>query len=174
GDGQPDLAVANQQANDVQVFPGVGGGFFNDQAQATRTYAVGLARGGLFLGIFNGSPGVATLNAGSNTVTLISNLQSANPLIQTVGSGGQAPVAGFAGDFNGDGFADLVVANNSSGQFGLLLGGAGGLTLNQTLSAAAAPEPTAVSFAGVEDGLLSFYVSTEGREAAFRLSFELG
>ena len=32
GTGKPDLAVANQQANNVQVFPGVGGGFFDDQA----------------------------------------------------------------------------------------------------------------------------------------------
>ena len=37
GGTQTDLAVANSGANNVQVFPGVGGGFFNDQPQATRT-----------------------------------------------------------------------------------------------------------------------------------------
>ena len=31
GTGKIDLAVANQQANNVQVFPGVGGGFFDDR-----------------------------------------------------------------------------------------------------------------------------------------------
>src|SRR5262245_4835104 len=166
GDGQLDLAVANRQANNVQVFPGVGGGFFNDQPQATQTYAVGQAPAGLFLGTFDGSTGLAALDAGSNAVTLISNLGSVNPLIQTVASGGQTPVAGFTGDFNGDGFTDLVVANNGSGRFGLLLGGSSGLSLTQSLSSPAAPEPTAVSFAGLEDGLLSFYASTAGREAA--------
>src|SRR5262249_55514962 len=34
-------------------------------------------------------------------------------------------------------------------------------------------EPTSVSFAGVSDGLLSFYVSTAGREAATALAFNL-
>src|SRR4029077_294481 len=52
GMGQTDLAVANQQANTVQVFPGIGGGFFNDQPQATKTFAVGQAPRGLFLGYF--------------------------------------------------------------------------------------------------------------------------
>ena len=47
GTGKTDLAVANQQANDVQVFPGVGGGFFG---QDPTTYAVGQAPSGLFLG----------------------------------------------------------------------------------------------------------------------------
>ena len=38
GGDQTDLAVANSGADNVQVFPGVGGGFFNDQPQATKTY----------------------------------------------------------------------------------------------------------------------------------------
>ena len=44
GGTQTDLAVANRGADNVQVFPGVGGGFFNDQPQAAQTYAVGQAR----------------------------------------------------------------------------------------------------------------------------------
>ena len=59
GGTQPDLAVANSGANNVQVFPGIGGGFFNNQPQATRTYAVGQAPSSLFLGNFNGlGPGI--------------------------------------------------------------------------------------------------------------------
>src|SRR4029077_16087984 len=81
---------------------------------------------------------------------------------------------GFAGDFNGNGFTDLVVGNNGDGRLALLLGGAGGLSLSQTLISAAAPSPTGLCFSGVSDGVLGFYVSTAGREAALRLSFEVG
>ena len=65
GGTQTDLAVANSGANNVQVFPGVGGGFFNDQTTATTTIPVGQAPSSLFLGNFNGlGQGLATLNAG--------------------------------------------------------------------------------------------------------------
>src|SRR4029077_6136407 len=80
---------------------------------------------------------------------------------------------GFAGDFTGNGFTDLVVGNNGDGHLALLLGGASGLSLSQTLTSAEAPNPTSLSFAGVSDGLLSFYVSTAGREAALNLAFDL-
>ena len=80
GGSQTDLAVANSGADNVQIFPGVGGGFFNDQPQATRTYAVGQAPSALFLGNFNGlGLGLATLNAGSNNGTLISGARLGQP-----------------------------------------------------------------------------------------------
>ena len=174
GGNQTDLAVANSGADNVQVFPSVGSGFFNDQPQATKTYAVGQAPSSLFLGDFNGlGQGLATLNAGSNNGTLISNLGSSNPVIQSFPTGGDSPTSGFAGDFTGDGFTDLVVGNNGDGRLALLLGGSGGLSLTQTLVSAEAPNPTGLSFAGVSDGLLSFYVSTAGREAAMDLAFNL-
>jgi len=174
GGSQTDLAVANSEADTVQIFPGVGGGFFNDQFRAVRTYAVGQGPSSLFLGDFSGlGLGLATLNAGSNNGTLISGAGSANPVIQSFATGGDSPTAGFAGDFTGDGFTDLVVGNNGDGHLALLLGGAGGLSLSQTLVSANAPNPTSLSFAGVSDGLLSFYVSTAGREAATNLAFNL-
>src|SRR5262249_8598671 len=134
GGTQTDLAVANRGANNVQIFPGVGGGFFNDQPQATTTYAVGQAPSSLFLGNFGGGSGLglATLNAGSNNGTLITGTGSANPVFQTFPTGGNAPTSGFAGDFTGDGYTDLVVGNNGDGHVALLLGGAGGLSLAQT------------------------------------------
>ncbi len=147
--------MANSGANNVQVFPGVGGGFFNDQPQATRTYAVGQAPSSLFLGNFNGlGQGLATLNSGSNNGTLITGIGSANPVTQSFPTGGDSPTAGFAGDFTGNGFTDLVVGNNGDGQLALLMGGPGGLSLSQTLSSAEVPNPTALSFGGVSDGLL--------------------
>ena len=170
GTGQQDLAVANQQANNVQVFPGVGGGFFNDQPQAVKTYAVGQAPSGLFLGRFSGSgTGIAALNAGSNTVTLIGPAG----VEQTVAAGGLRPSAGFAGDFTGNGFTDLVVGNTADGRIALFTGGADGLNLSQSITSAEVPSPTSLSFAGVTDGVLSFYAATAGRESASLLSFNL-
>ena len=94
-------------------------------------------------------------------------------MTQSFPTGGDSPTSGFAGDFTGNGFTDLVVGNNGDGQLALLTGGPGGLSLSQTLSSAEAPNPTALSFAGVSDGLLSFYVSTAGHEAATNLAFNL-
>src|SRR5262249_35517262 len=69
GTGQPDLFVANNQANTVEQFTGRGGGFFNDQNPTV--YQVGQAPSALFLGQFGGPGlGLATLNAGSNDGTL--------------------------------------------------------------------------------------------------------
>ncbi len=167
GNGTQDLAVANQQADNVQVFTGVGSGFFT---QTATTYPVGQAPDGLFLGDFNGSgTQIATLNGGSNTISLI------NPggATQTIPTGGVLPTSGFAGDFNGNGFTDLVVGNSGDGKFSLFTGGTGGLSLSQSTTSAAVPSPTSLSFAGVTDGVLSFYAATAGREAASLLAFNL-
>ncbi len=171
GNGQTDLAVANSGADNVQIFPGVGGGFFK---QATKTIPVGQAPSSLFLGNFNGlGQELATLNTGSNDGTLITDLNASRPPTQTFATGGDAPTSGFAGNFTGDGFTDLVVGNNGDGRLALLLGGPGGLSLSQTLTSPAVPEPTSLSFAGVSDGTLSFYASTAGREAATAMAFAL-
>src|SRR4029079_14269084 len=85
----------------------------------------------LFVGNFGGTgPGLATVNAGCNDVSVIS---PGTGLIQTFASGGLRPSSGFAGDFNGDGLSDLVVGNGGDGHLALLLGGPGGLSLSQTL-----------------------------------------
>ena len=172
GGDQTYLAVANSQADNVQVFPSAGNGFFNDQQQATTTYPVGHDPVALFSGNFGQGPGLATLNAGSNDGTLISGAGSPNPVIQSFPTGGNSPISGFVGNYNG--FADLVVANNGDGNLALVLGGNSGLSLSQSVSSAAAPNPTSVSFGGFENGVLSFYVSTSGREAALEMAFNLG
>jgi hypothetical protein len=168
GDGHADLAVANRQANNVQVFPGLGGGFFDDRAPLT--FAAGQQPAGLFVGNFGAGTGLATINSGSDDVTVINPTTGQT---QSFAAGGSRPDDGFAGDFNVDGITDLVVGNNGDGRFSLLLGGPGGLSLSQSLTSAAVPAPTSMSFAGLSGGLLSFYAAGEGREAAARLAFSV-
>ena len=112
---------------------------------------------------------MATLNAGSNTISLIGQ----TGVIQTIDAGGLRPVSGFAGDFDNNGFTDLVVGDNGDGRFTLFTGSEGGLNLIQTITSEDVPSPTSLSFAGVTDGVLSFYASTMGREAATLLAFNL-
>ena len=169
GNGTQDLAVANQQANNVQVFTGQGGGFFS---QTATTYPVGQAPDGLFLGDFSGSgTQIAALNGGSNSISLIN--PSSGGVTQTIPTGGVLPTSGFARDFNGNGFTDLVVGNTADGRIALFTGGAGGLNLSQSTTSAEVPSPTSLSFAGVSGGVLSFYAATAGREAASLLAFNL-
>ncbi len=172
GSSTPDLFVANSQANTVEQFQGIGSGFFNDQNPTV--YPVGQAPAALFLGNFGQGQGLATLNAGSNDGTLISGLGSVSPLTQTFATGGEHPTTGFAGDFTDNGLTDLVVGNSGDGHLALLMAGAAGLSLSQTLVSPQAPDPTGLSFGEVSGGELSFYVSSAGREAATILAFDLG
>ena len=70
----PDLLVADSSSNQVLLLEGIGNGFFNDQEPTI--YQVGTDPSALYLGQFTGGPGqsLATINSGSNTVTLISGL----------------------------------------------------------------------------------------------------
>jgi len=83
------------------------------------------------------------------------------------------PSSGFAGDFNGSGFTDLVVGNTADGRISLFLGGSAGLSLSQSLTSAEVPSPTSLSFGGVSGGFLSFYAASAGREAATSLAFDM-
>jgi hypothetical protein len=171
GDGRPDLAVANQQASSVQIFPGVGGGFFNDQNPTT--IPVGSAPGSIFLGNFDGRPDLLTVNAGSNDLTLISNYNEPNPVITTISSGGVDPEAAFT-FAAATGFDDLVVGNHDDGILALFEGGPDGLTLFSTESDPNLPSPTALAFATLTGGEVQFYAATEGRESAELVAFSFG
>ena len=82
---------------------------------------------------------LVTVNSGSNSVTLISGLGSASPLMQTISSGGIDPTAAFAVDLSGNGLDSLVVANNGDGNISLFLSGENGLALSSVLSSPAFP-----------------------------------
>jgi hypothetical protein len=167
GGSVPDLFVVNRQSNTVALLPGVGNGFFDDRSP--RTFATGAGPVQAFVGNFDGSPGLLTIDAGGNDLTLFSNFGPG----RSIASGGLAPVAGFAGDFTGDGFTDLVIANNGDGVFTALLGGPDGLQIAGTLTSADVLHPTAVAFADLSAGGLSIFATEEGVESVARLTFAL-
>ena len=170
GDGIPDVLVSNSQSNNVMLLPGVGGGFFNDQNP--RVFPVGNGPGPLFVGNFDGSPGLLTVNSGSNDLTLISDFMGSHPVTTPISSGGLDPVA--AVEFSsGSGFDNLVVANNGDGTFALLEGGPDGLNRTSTETEPGL-NPTDLAFLAFTGGLVQFYAATEGSETATLLTFQLG
>jgi hypothetical protein len=174
GDPFPDLLVSDSGANQVPLLRGVGGGFFNDQDPTI--FDVGNEPTQVMVGTFTANAGqgpqIATINRGSNDVTLISSFNSPAPVIQSFPTGGIDPVAAFGVDATGSGLESLLVANAGDGLF-TLLGGSDGLEVEATLSNPELPEPSALALAAVNRDEIEFYATTAGVEAAFALAFIL-
>ena len=123
GDGIPDLAVANYGDDTVTISIGNGDGTFTQARSSTIT--VGNGPMSIVVGDFNGDgiADLATVNCGSNTVTVVLGngdgtfRQTANGTV-TVGAG---PVSLVAADLNRDGIFDLAVANLGDGTGTVLL-----------------------------------------------------
>ena len=123
GDGQLDLAIAESGKKRVDIFKGNGDGTFSLLAGAPTTGNNPVA---IVAGDFNadGKVDFAVANSSDNTVTVM--LGSGSGTVFTAGSSspvatGTNPVAITAADFNGDGSADLGVANSGSRNVSILL-----------------------------------------------------
>jgi hypothetical protein len=169
GDGMPDLLVSSPQSNNVFEINGIGRGLFDDQAPVVFGTGAGSAPVQTVVGQFDGRPGLdlVTIDSGSNRVTLFSGF---GPGL-TLDSGGERPVAALAGDFNHDGFSDMIVANNDDGHVVLLLGTENGPILDRIFSALGLDHPTDLALG--EDGT-EVYVSAEGEEAVARFTLDFG
>jgi len=169
-DGRTDLAVANYGSNDVSVLLGNGDGTFQNQVR----YAAGFGPSAIVAGDFTGDgrPGLLTVNSGSNDLTLITDFTGSSPS-RTFASGGLDPVAALM-FHSGNGFDNLIVANNGDGHVALLKGSAEGLILaprdiQDLLS------PTALALSSFTGGLVQVYAATEGNDRdATLLTFQLG
>jgi hypothetical protein len=172
GDPFPDLLISDGGSNEVRLLRGVGGGFFADQDP--RIYPVGSDPVQVMVGPFlpNQGPEILAVNRDSNDVTVISNFTSSTRVFDTVSTGGLGPVAALGVTFPGRALESLVIANEGDGVF-TLLGGPGGLALEQTQTRPDLPEPSALDFGAVSGDEVMFYATTAGQEAAFSLAFIL-
>ena len=134
GDGNIDLAVANQEDNTVSILFGSGDGTF----QAQLLYPTGISPQGLAVADFNGDgiPDLAIANSGNQGVSgnvgiMLGSASGAfgNMTVYAAGNGALGPVVA---DFNGDGIPDIAVENYTDGTESLLLGNGDGTFQAQT------------------------------------------
>jgi FG-GAP-like repeat/RTX calcium-binding nonapeptide repeat (4 copies) len=150
GDGKPDLATVKSCCGlgDVTVLLGNGTGGFS--AAAGSPFAVGDYPYSVAIGDLNGdgSPDLATANAGSGDVTVLLGNGSGG-FSDAAGSpfaAGTDPVAVAIGDLNGDGKPDLATANVNSNDVSVLLGnGSGGFSAAAGSPFAAGDHPSSVA-----------------------------
>ena len=131
GDGNQDIAAANQTSNTVSIRLGNGAGGFTsppvpEVSAGTRPISVAI---GDFDG--NGKQDIAVANNNTSTVSIrLGNGAGGftSPSVPQV-TVGDSPASVAIGDFNGDGKQDLAVANLNSNTVSIRLGnGSGGFT----------------------------------------------
>ena len=166
GDGAPDLAFTNEVDNTVSVVLGNGGGGFTPAPGSP--FGVGATPRSIAVGDFNGdgAPDLAVANVNHSTVSvLLGN-----------GAGGFTPAAGSpvnvgvnpafvaVGYFNGDGAADLAVANASDNTVSVLLGnGSGGFTPAPGSPVGGVVEPFSIAVSDFNgDGVPDLAVANNG------------
>jgi len=151
GDGNPDLAVANTEDNNVSIFLGDGTGFFATAAN----YSVGGGPLSIAVGDFNGDgvPDLVTANSDQDFGS-----QNPDHISILIGSGNgsfAAPVLYAAhlhpdsvavGDFNRDGKIDIAAANANSDDVSIFLGSGNG-TFAGAVNYGTSGEPRALAVA---------------------------
>ena len=144
GDGVSDLAVVNWcdssnscSKGSVTIMLGNGDSTFT-QAAGSPVPVGSSARESIVTGDFNndGVPDLAVVNSTDNSVSILLG-QGNGQFVPAPGSPvatGSSPISAAVGDFNGDGFTDLAVANEGDSAVTILLG-----TGNGTFNAVVGP-----------------------------------
>ena len=172
-DGKIDLAVPNGSGSTVSVLLGNGDGTFQAPViYSTDTNGNAYA---LAVGDFNadGNPDLVVTNIGTGSATISVLLGNGDRTfqLQVPYVVGNHPSAVVVGDFNGDGDADVAVANRDDNTLSVLLGNGDG-TFQAQMTYAVGNSPTALVAADLNgDGNLDL-VAANGSDNA--LSVLLG
>ena len=123
GDADPDLAIVNQNTNNVTVLLGAAGAGFS----APATYAVGTTPLSATVGNFDGDADddLAVINEFTNDVSILVAGPGGTFTGPTNFPVASTPQSAAVGDFNGDSDPDLAVVNEGSNNVSILVGGAG-------------------------------------------------
>jgi VCBS repeat-containing protein len=143
GDGDPDLAVANEFGGSVSVLLGGAGGSFG----AATNVATGGFPFAVAVGDFNGDgdPDLAVADAFDGIISVLLGSTGSTFTGPTDFPAGSFPAAVAVGEFNGDGDPDLAVADQLTGAILVLRGTAGGgFTAPTTVGTATGPFSIAV------------------------------
>ena len=131
GDGKPDLAVTNFLSNNVSILLSNGDGTFKPAVN----YTTGLGPTAVAIADFNGDKNLDLVvvnetsnNENENSVSILlgngdGTFKAGVPYL--IGTGGN-PLSVATGDFNGDGFIDLAVADYLTQKVSVLLGNGDG------------------------------------------------
>ncbi len=130
GDGKPDLAVANNNANSVSVFrnSSTSGSITTGSFAAKVDFTTGTSPYSVVIGDldYDGKPDLAVANNNANSVSIFHNTSSTGSI--TTGSfaakvdfgTGSGPRSVAIGDLNGDRIPDLAIANGGSSTVSVL------------------------------------------------------
>ena len=126
GDGIPDLIVANSGSNNVLVYPGLGNGQFGPELNGGKGFFTGTNPVGITVANLNGRPDLVIANEGSNDVSILLNVATADggftfvpgPRLQA----GLGPTSTVVENVPGNPFPDLLVSDSGSNQVRLLPG----------------------------------------------------
>jgi hypothetical protein len=162
GDGNPDIAVVNENDNSVSLFQGNGKGAFTPFATPTVAVATGEGPFAIVAGDFDGDGNIdlAVLSKLDDNCPAMNNVKEASvSFLLGDGKGGFSsasanpvclsftPVAMAAGDFDEDGFLDLAITNGSDPTQNCAVGsGTVELALSATLPLTIPPPPKFAAF----------------------------
>lgn len=169
GDGNADIAVANEASNDVSVALGLGGGAF----AASTSWPSGTAPRSVALADVSGDGKLDLLAAawGSNAVTLrVGTGTGSFGGLASLPVGGPPRALAIA-DLTGDGVQDVVTANGSANTISVLLGTGSG-DFAAAVSYAVGGNPGGVAIADFNgDGKVDVAVANE---ASNNVTLQLG